>query len=213
MIILRDPVDPITFFTTKSGICVDYALFTVTALLAGGAKEAYVVLFDTKQGSHAAAGIKINNVLYMLDQKLPVYEWADYVEYVLYPVGNYMQVIKVWLDYLGNSAIEVFTVNPNTFRLSNPDTYPTDRAPKSLIEDALDIVRRNKQAVFPPQCSWSFYIITFDLSWQPLKAYTPVFHKNFAELLAKVILEQLTSFTYTCLYYHVEGDTLVLYLS
>lgn len=206
--------DPITFFNTRRGVCSDYALFTVTALIAGGANNVYTLLFETERSSHVTAAVEINNVLYVLDQRLPVYEWADYVDYVFKPVGREMQVIRVWLDSDGLSAIEVFTVDPVEFTTERPDTHPSDRVPVKLVEDSIQLVGRDLQKQVTPLCKWNCYLTWRLLSWKPLKAYTPLFHNYFVKFLADFIVKNAgTHLTRaTCLWYAVESDTLILYL-
>lgn len=206
--------DPILFFNLRRGVCRDYALFTATALLAGGVKEAYILIFNTDQGFHATAAIEINDTFYILDQKLPVYEWADYVKYVFRITGNKMQVIRVWLDAKNFSAIEMFTIDPMEFSLKRPDTYPLDRVPEDLVADAIHYIGRTRQISITPTCR-GFYSITWEiLSSRLFKAYTPLFHKYFIELLANTIAKGVNQYLVraSCLWYSIENDKLILYV-
>lgn len=157
--------DPITFFERKSGVCVDYALFTVTALLAGGAKEAYILLIDTGLGPHAAAAVKINNTIYVLDQKLPLYELRNYLSYIRYTYGlrgKFFQIVKVWMDSNENSAIEskiVRFIDIDYKKLEN-------RIYKKLTNDFIHepIITTNSiiRVVFIPAHSYTYHI-TYDI--------------------------------------------------
>jgi len=60
--------NPIEFFKVRKGVCVDYAVFTATALLAGGFNEVYILVFNTVNGQHAAAAIEFSGILYVIDQ-------------------------------------------------------------------------------------------------------------------------------------------------
>ena len=183
--------DPITFFNLREGVCADYAVFTVAALLAGGAKHAYIVLLDTSKGPHAVAGVTINGTLFMLDQKLPVYEWADYVEYVFKPVGNVMQVINVSLDRDGEASIEARLVSPKAFTEAHPDTYPSDRPPHALVLGAALRLAKKLHVGLTSACGYRLYYV-FNLGeWKALRAYSPAFKEGFAEYIVSNVLKLL----------------------
>lgn len=205
--------DPITFYNKKSGICSDYALFTVAALLAGRLPQAYVLIINTSEGEHAAAGVEIDGKLFILDQHLPPYEWADYVEYVFQPIGEAMQVIKVWLDLNGEPAIEAWTVNPMAFTSLKADSYPLDRVSQGLIEETLMKVCRETNTILKPQLNWRLQVTWQIFEWSPLKAYHPIFHSQFVEFLAKVTIRDLGKYFNQARYawYKIEGISLILY--
>ena len=206
--------DPIEFFSKRSGVCVDYAVFTATALLASGFNETYILTFDTGEGGHAVAGVKINGVLYVLDQKLPVYEWSDYVEYVYEPVGEAMQILKVSLDELGNTVLEIRTVDSEHVLKSYPDTYPSDIVPKSLVQDAINILSRKLGFTYTSRCPYKYYYRWRLLDWKVLKAYTPIFHEQFTMLLVDTIEKELYNnlLTANCVWCVIEGNTLYIYI-
>lgn len=205
--------DPITFYCKKSGICSDYALFTVAVLLAGGLRQAYAFIIDTAAGGHAMAGAEIDGRLFVLDQLLPPYEWEDYVEYVFQPIGEALQVIKVWVDLSGKSSIEAWTVDPTSFASLNADSYPLDRIPRDLIEEAIMKVCRGTNTVLKPRPDWKLQVTWQILGWSPLKAYSPTFHSHFADFLAGIMLKDVGQYFSQSRYvwYEVREDTLILY--
>ncbi len=211
---IKDVYTPIEFFNKKKGICSDYAVFTATALLSDKFEEAYIVIFDTENGSHAVAGIEINNTFYVLDQKLPIYEWADYVEYVFKPIGELMQVLKISIDKYGKSCLEVKTIGPSDFLNKYPDTYPSDNIPVSLIHESMIILSKRLGFVYTSSCYYKQYYWWKLLNWKPLKAYTPLFHRQFAIFLANVIEDELYDVLASarCVWSEARGDTLYIYI-
>ncbi|MEM0311527.1 MAG: transglutaminase-like domain-containing protein [Ignisphaera sp.] len=109
--LFSDVMGPVEFFEQRTGVCADYAVFTATALLAGGSDEAYILIFNTTRGWHATAGIVVNGTLYILDQHPPLYEWSEYTVHVFKPVGNKMQIMRIKLDNNGLSTIEIWTLS------------------------------------------------------------------------------------------------------
>ncbi len=120
-----DIENPIEFLNTRTGICADYAVFTSTALLAGGFKESYILVFNTTRGGHATAAAILKGTLYILDQRPPMYTWKTYVSKVFSPIGEYMQVIKISLDKNGYSNIMVKTVSVKGFPRNYLKSQPT----------------------------------------------------------------------------------------
>lgn len=201
---------PIEFFEVKRGVCSDYAVFTATALLSGGFNETYILVFNTDNGRHATAAVEINSTLYVLDQQLPVYEWNDYVEYVLKPIGV-IEVIKVSIDNHGGSSIEIKTIRPEDLSRKYPDTYPYDVLPESVVQEAMLALSRKLGFMYTPSCSYRMYYM---LRWEVLKAYTPVFYKQYVELLAELIegLLHQSLRNAKCAWATIKGDTIFVYI-
>lgn len=206
--------DPISFYYSRSGVCADYALFTASALLAYGAEKAFIVTFDTLQGPHAAAGVKINGTFFILDQHLPVYEWADYVKYAAKPSGEKLQLLELFLDSNGKASIEAWTLEISSFSSLYPDTYPKDSMPTSLaIASVCDLASRLNISC-SQRCDASIYY-KFNLSDIPqLKAFNPVFalqFKNyFEELLLKSIGQSIANAK--CIYAEEKGGLFYVYI-
>ena len=207
-------LDPITFFKEKKGICIDYAIFTATALIASGSKDAYIIIFNTSEGAHAVAGIVINNTLFILDQRLPVYEWADYEEYVFKPVGNLMQTVRIGLDEKGQSIIEARLVDPRHFSETHPDTYPTDTVPETLVNEAVRELAKRLNAKYTTNCSYTYYFKVNLFDWEILKAYNPVFHRHFTTLVVNALLEMLGDYLSKaqCFWTEIKEGILYVYI-
>ncbi|MCD6301125.1 MAG: hypothetical protein J7L82_03540 [Staphylothermus sp.] len=213
---IYDVKTPIEFYYERIGICADYAVFTASALLAGGFNETYILEFNTIEEAHATAGVEINGVLYILDQRLPVYEWNDYVEYVFKPEGTVMQILKISLDEHGSSVIEIRPINPNQLMIMNkyPDTYPSDTIPEQLVHDAMTILSNKLGFTYTSSCLYNQYYRWELLDWEVLKAYTPLFHRQFASLLASTIEKYLYSdlSKARCVWSTIKDNTLYIYI-
>ncbi len=212
--IFEGVVDPITFLNKKNGVCVDYAVFTSTALLAGGAKEAYILMFDAPEGPHATTGVIINNTLFILDQKLPVYEWADYEEYIFKPIGSEMQVVRIALDENGRSSIEARIVDPEYFSKTHPDTYPSDILPEELVNESILELADRLGIEYSRNCSHDYYYKSDILGWEPLKAYHPLFYEYFKEFFINILTDMFGDdlLHARCFWASVEGRTLYIYI-
>ncbi len=101
---------PLQFLKVRKGVCSDYAVFTAAALLAGGFKEVFIVIINTSVGWHATAGVVLNEMFLVADQRLPPIEWGDYIEYWFKPVGE-VQVLKIRMDR-NTPVVEGWVVNP-----------------------------------------------------------------------------------------------------
>ena len=211
---IYDVKTPIEFYYERIGICADYAVFTASALLAGGFNETYILEFNTIEEAHATAGVEINGVLYILDQRLPVYEWNDYVEYVFKPEGTVMQILKISLDEHGSSVIEIRPINPNQLMNKYPDTYPSDTIPEQLVHDAMTILSNKLGFTYTSSCLYNQYYRWELLDWEVLKAYTPLFHRQFASLLASTIEKYLYSdlSKARCVWSTIKDNTLYIYI-
>lgn len=213
-----DVLPPGLFLHVKKGTCRDYSLFTASALLAAGVREVYLIVFGVHGGEgHVTAGIVIDGVLYILDQKLPVVEWADYVEYFMSPSGRFLQVIKVTLESDGSLEIYAETVDPVDFNNRYPDSYPADLPPGDFALDLVNRIRARYGLNVSPGCSGLITISIDTGSSIHGKAYTPLFHRFMVEYfvdelasdpsLHQVLMES------RCLWHSVEGSVIHLYLS
>lgn len=83
--------DPLTFMEKKEGVCIDYAVFYASGLLTIGFDEAYILILNTTKGLHAAAGVEYNNSMLILEQKMPVWEFQDYIDNLETIIGASIQ--------------------------------------------------------------------------------------------------------------------------
>lgn len=62
-------------------LCVNYAVLIASALLFVNMSPVYIIVFE--RPNHAVAAVVVENMLFVLDQKIPPIELEDYFSYVL----------------------------------------------------------------------------------------------------------------------------------
>ncbi len=175
-----DVMTPTEFYEKRSGVCVDYAVFTATVLLGAGAGKAYIITMDTIEGLHASAAIRINNYMIMVDQVIPPMDWDDYVDFVGVKPGKPMRIYTIWLE---NGAVQVAS-RPWTPG-SLPDSWPEDGISSSFARDvAKQLAAKINVPYRPGQCP--AYV---DWSWEALRYYTPLFHSQWVSEVVDILAE------------------------
>jgi len=181
---------PLETLRLRRGICGDYAVLLSTAALGAGL-DAYILVFD--RANHAAAAVGLGGALYVLDQRLPPLELQDYLQYYN-PVDEIVAVIHLHPGPGGATAVGYWLP-----RSSIPDTYPDDRAPPGLSEEAMTRLARRTGAE-PNQALRSILGLGGGSYWRlslpalsgigvqpkhPLtRAYSPVFAQQWASWMA-----------------------------
>ena len=126
---------PLEVLRTRRGVCSDYAVFTAAATLYAGL-DSYVLLFP--EALHAAAGVALNNTLFVLDQHLPPVELQDYLEYEL--PGYSGEIVVYHIHYRGGEArVVAYSIEPGSVW----DAYPADRLSSRVVDEARELAARN----------------------------------------------------------------------
>ncbi|KPU62399.1 hypothetical protein EP1X_09010 [Thermococcus sp. EP1] len=95
---LLGSVDPCKILEYKQAICRDYARFTASLLL-----NLYPEVYFAKFFSHVATGVKIDDTIYMIDQKLPICTLDKWLE-----VWNKEEITLYKLEKISkNGSIEL----------------------------------------------------------------------------------------------------------
>ncbi len=120
---------PLETLQRRRGICSDYAVLLAAAIEYLGF-PAMVIGFPN--AGHAAAAVVVNNTVLVLDQRTPVIELQDYLEYIV----SSEERLRVYLVYsVGDhgSAVIVYGLEAGKAR----DSYPADRLEPSVAEEAI----------------------------------------------------------------------------
>ncbi len=185
---------PLQLLEKGKGVCGDYAVFLAAALLAAGAKTAYVIAISLKPIPHAVAAISLNHTMFILDQHLPPIEAGDYAEYLLGNRTIHVYVIKATWTSSG-VAVKAYPAKLSP----GLDTYPWDRIPVETVEEAISLISRDTGA--KPAKELETVIETgnvytyVDRYLEPLAGitghpvpigllYSPVFDKEWAKTIA-----------------------------
>jgi len=194
--------DPITFLKKGRGICIDYAVFYVSALLSAGFKNAYIVSMSTSKGGHALAVVEINNVYYALPQHLPVMELADYYQYYsmtlaarIYPNAYIYHVI------MNNGEVKIILDKINLSKVR--DAYPNDGIDAkfiTLLTEDLAVLLHARISSYLPMGGYYY----FNYKWGEFVCYSPVFAKYWAYWIAQDIATDIRKYTYSINYIVVE---------
>ncbi len=176
-----DIYDPLTFLERKSGICIDYAIFYASALLALGFKDSYVLTFDTITGEgHAVAALEYNGVLLILEQHLPVMEVQDYVQYdeniANTPIPFYSYRIT---SSSREFAIEFFKLNLRKYE----DSTPVDGITDKFVQDVEKSLSHKLKAsvtdkVLPHSWTWKSSVLRF---------YSTLLHDQWVEYISGIL--------------------------
>ena len=196
--------DPITFAKARSGVCSDYAVFLAATLLSANVEPTYILELNTQKGPHATAAVEINNTLFALDQHLPPVEWSDYPEYV-FNVTGYVYVYKISYDSRSGPTVEFYRLTKNY-----TDTYPSDAVSSKFAED----VCKKLGTILGTSCThtcMSTYSGQWEWSWDIFKLYSPTFHKQWVDYIAKELAQNFRHHP-SCIWIKVKNSTsIVLY--
>lgn len=195
-----DYYDPLTTVREGSGVCRDFALLIAASLLSWGSGDALIMTLDLGgSAGHAFAAARINGSLYVLDQKLPVIEWGDYVEYILggaNPAATIYRVsvsgggpqVEAWLDTVVEAS----------------DSYPPDAVEPGVVSEALRLAGVAAgiepspllEPLLPIGASVTHYVPRLEEVAAPEDApltvlYSPVFAEEWSRLIADMITSVL----------------------
>jgi len=174
--------DPLTFMEEKSGVCVDYAVFYASGLLAVGFSEAYVLTFDAGDEGHAAAGVEYNGSMLVLEQHLPIMELQDYIEYseMILNRAIHTPIHAYKIKHTGNDfAVEFFKLDLAKFEDASPLDGLTDEFVKDIEQSLSQKLKANITKMALP-CYWEW-------SWEMLRFYTPILHAQWVEYISNLI--------------------------
>ncbi len=191
-----DYYDPLTTISKGSGVCRDFALLLAASLLSWGSDEALIMTLDLGgSAGHAFAAVRINGSLYVLDQKLPVVEWGDYVDYILggtNPSATIYRVsasgegpqVEAWLDTVVEAS----------------DSYTSDMVEPGVVSEALRFAgiavgiepSPLLEPLLPLGVSVTHYVPRLEEVAAPgntplMAPYSPVFAEQWSRLLADMI--------------------------
>jgi len=175
---------PLTFMEEKSGVCIDYAVFYASGLLAAGFNEAYVLTFDVGDAGHAVAGIEYNGSMLVLEQHLPIMELQDYIEYseIILNAPIRMPIYAYKIKYAGNDfAIEFFKLDLAKYEDASPLDGVTQEFAKD-IEQSLS--QKLKANVTNNALSYSW-----EWSWEALRFYTQILHVQWVDYVSNLIAD------------------------
>jgi len=172
--------DPITFANLRRGICTDYALFTVTALvnLTG---STYILVFNTTREAHAAAGVVVDNGFFMLDQSLPPIELEDYFSNLGELLGGVLNgdifLYRVWLED-GSVRLSITRLTLGDLLRIYPDTNPSDDLTDVFINRLTDYLKTlyNYDAGSTPTGH-------VEVKWGEFRYYSDVFVDQYVEYI------------------------------
>jgi len=211
-------IPPGELLSAKVGRCIDHAVFTVATLLSVNISPTYVILIN--EVKHAVAGFIAGGILYVVEQRIPPIEYADYVEYVLGFQPKNLTVFELWVEEgrILYRKVELPKVAAESYLEDGP---PLDIA----YEVASKVGARLGLQVSPyvkyiPRVKLSFtpYVVPLD-NQQPVvpatKLYAPLFREVWVEYLARRLLDSILRLegSYSYLWVEVEGGGLEVYLA
>ncbi|MEM2506798.1 MAG: transglutaminase-like domain-containing protein [Nitrososphaeria archaeon] len=177
--------DPLTFMEMKIGVCIDYAVFYVAGIFTIGFDEAYVLTFNTSRGGHAVAGIAYNQSMLILEQKLPMVELQDYIEFseIILNASVHMPIYAYKIEHMdGDFVIEFFELDSSKYM----DTSPLDGLTYDFVKDIeLSLSQKLKASVTNTKL---FYSLKW--SWENLRFYTNILHTQWVEYISNIITKQ-----------------------
>lgn len=189
---------PYETIVKRSGVCVDYAVLTAALLLYLNVSPVYITVL--RGVGHAVTIVKVNGVLFVLDQHLPPIEIQDYAQYLV-GLRAFNNVTIYELSKIGNRIV-IREFNKNIFQIV--DDYPEDNVSKSLVIKVIELVSKATGRV--PDKSLQLFenvnVYTYRLKrlvgivinnrtvYVPLfKLYDPVFKSEWAKWLALTIVK------------------------
>jgi hypothetical protein len=207
---LNGVLTPLQFLELRRGVCIDYGIFTVAALLAAGYHDAYILMFgDNPLEAHAAAAAVVDGHLFIVDQHWPPTDFEDYVTYGEHslPPNTTLLLIRVHREGGHVEADGNYTTVENLLKRF-PDSWPPDSPDETLAAAVAEKVARDSGAKLR-LCSHG----RIDYQWPALRLYTPIFGKWWATILAWKIEETLQSYGIKpeCIHVYPSGpDTLTI---
>ncbi len=214
---------PLETLKLRRGVCEDYAVLLVTALLYANASPVYLLAFNSYD--HVAAAAMVGKAVFVLDQHLPPIEVQDYVQYIL--AGNPGEVEAYEAKLVdGRVVLERRFVEAFIDR----DSFPEDKLPPDIALDvarALAELHPNLEVEPRLQCFTETRLGPLWIIKEPktrleglqptgiFKLYSPLFRDQWVRFLAKLISwelgDQLAVNKY--IWVQVTGDELAVALT
>jgi len=201
--------DPITFIEEKSGVCIDYAVFYASGILAAGLNESYVFVFDVGNTSHAIAGMKYKDYMFVLEQHLPVMELQDYIQFseIIWneSINSPKYTYKITC-FDNDVVVEFCKLNFTKYEDSHSSDGITDEFVKEVaLRLSQKLNARISNTKMPHEHIWR---------WGMLRFYTPILHEQWIEYISDLIADELIVAGFTPQYIHLEKiDDITLSLS
>ncbi len=208
---------PLETLERGKGICSDFALLTLAAMLSIGFERGFVAEIELVNASpHAVELEEIGNSLLLFDQSPPPIEWQDYVQYVLRGEKSIasLELYAVQLDRGGQPKV----VSWRARSLDVPDSWPSDSLPKGFSYRVSEEVAKEIRAMMCPELRSLRCLVgtTLEIKGPTLrnfkstnyalsKLYSPIFDKEWIELYAKLALRALRNASRAkCLWIDIE---------
>jgi len=190
---------PLETLRRGAGVCSDYAVLLAAGLWAAGLPSMVLVF---PGANHAAAATVVNDTMFVLDQRLPVVELADYLEYTV-PGEDVFGVYLVADVAPEGSTVMFYTLS----RGEVEDSYPADRLEPGVLGLAAGLAAERLGMEANPALATvaEWYSAYYALSTpelaevQPRRApldalYSPVFRRQWAEMLSGYIEKLVTRY-------------------
>ncbi len=206
-------LSPVEMLRVRRGVCRDYTMFLVAALLSAGVKPVYAIWIPGL--NHTTAVVEVRGSLVVLDQKLPPVELGDYEEYI---IGHRLGKVIV-AAYTLKEGLPLVLVQSKI--LEPTDTYPADD--EDELSGMVRKVLESERPELKPEPRLRMFIetgvkVAMYKLYSPtlagvtakrvplMKLYSPIFAWQWARMLAKVA-ERVLPETLGTLYYWLEVNT------
>ncbi|RLG75558.1 MAG: hypothetical protein DRO12_05355 [Thermoprotei archaeon] len=187
---------PSETLSLRRGVCIDYAVLYVAALLYTGIDRVFII--TTSNPPHAAAMVYVDNIPVILEQHLPPRETADYIQYDFSGSLPVDEVIEISRQRDGGTVLKIRRYTSITVT----DSWPQDIFPPNMAADVMEYLNRSAGIAIDPQLgsmleyNVSFGVIrlpgveTFTELTVPLSVYyTPIFHSQWVRYIASNVVD------------------------
>jgi len=180
--------DPLTFVEKKSGVCIDFAVFYASALLAIGFDKVYVLTFDVGGEGHAAVGVKYGDGMLVLEQRLPVMELQDYMQYSEIILGASISppIYAYKISRAGDDfVIEFFKISQVNYK----DSTPLDGITREFAHDVAQRLAQKLGAKVADAALPYSYEYSWVVNLVVLRFYSKIFHNQWIEYVSDIIAD------------------------
>lgn len=183
---------PLETIQKRRGVCSDYAVLLSAAI---GYLGLPAMVLALPKADHVVAATVVNDTVLVLDQKTPVIELQDYLEYIA-PDEEEVTVYLVASTERQGSTIVLYRLAVDKAK----DSYPADTLEPSVVEEA--VYKAAAELGMEPNPSlgtvaeWfaPYYKLSIPVLAEvkprpaPLDAlYTPLFHRQWTNMIAEYI--------------------------
>jgi len=202
-------IPPGELLSAKVGRCIDHAVFAAATLLSVNISPTYVILVN--EVKHAVAGFIAGGILYIVEQRIPPIEYADYVEYVLGFQPKNLTVFELWVE-----DGRILYRKAGLPRVAY-EGYTDDGAPPAIAHDVASKINARLRVAVSPYAKYvkrecigiALHASSFSdpQARTPItRFYTPLFHEIWVEHLARVVSSALAELKSSYSYLWVEMD-------